>query len=365
MMMLHVLLGLLMNSDNSKLVTFCCLGYNHGAYLAECLQSISAIGYDHIEVIVVDDGSADNSLETLHSLKLNFPYPLEIIAQENTGNIGRNFNNALNRAKGDFVAFIALDDVFNPPVLLAEIELMTRDNSLAFVASSKTVTIDDEGFLNANNLPELTLARLKNPTVLDCLELEYKEFGSFYIQGAIIRKKVIDQIGGFDEDMTGDDIVLRTKIFKFMLQSDWWNFKIVDKNSVFYRLHDNNINKNSMRQIKIVTEYLARYWPSHPNPPILISWVKHLIRYFPSEQYMKVFEYNERSAELLKDERILRLIKRSNLYKKFRMLEFIFSKKRFNNGDRNIRIFGILAYSYNKYSGIRSGRNKIHYSEIK
>lgn len=351
-----------MNSDNGKLVTFCCLGYNHGAYLAECLQSISAIGYDYIEVIVVDDGSTDNSLEALHSLKLNFPYPLEIIAQENTGNIGKNFNNALNRAKGDFVTFIALDDVFNPPVLLAEIELMTRDNYLAFVASSKTVTIDGEGFLNANNLPELTLARLKNPTVLDCLELEYKEFGSFYIQGSIIRREIIDKIGGFDEDMTGDDIVLRTKIFKYMLDSPRWRFNIIGENNVFYRLHENNIHKNSPRQIKIVTEYLARYWPSRPNPPILIAWVNHLVRYFPSEQYMSVFGYNERAADLLKDEKVLRLIRVSRLKEK---LGFLFSKKRFHNGERQILIFGILIYSYNKHNGIRSARRKIHYSEAR
>jgi glycosyltransferase involved in cell wall biosynthesis len=348
-----------MISDN-KLLSICCLGYNHGDYLAECLQSISAIGYDQIEVIVVDDGSIDGSVEQLYLIKQSFPYPLEIISQKNTGNIGKNLNNALLRAKGGLVSFIALDDVFNSSVVFSQVELMNADDLLAFVASAKPVSIDEKGFLTVKSHPELTLSRLINPSVLDCLELEYNEFGSFYLQGSVIRKEIVDRVGGFDEDMTGDDIVLRTKIFKYMLDHPCWFFKIIEKNNMFYRFHDGNIHKNTSRQIKIVTEYLERYWPDRPNPPILASWIENLIRYFPSEQYMNVFSYNKRAADLLKDEKILRLILRS-MKKEKSFIRRFFLKKRFNNGKRQFFIFGVLVFSYNKNDNNRSTQKKVHY----
>lgn len=350
-----------MHFTNKGLLSICCLGYNHGAFLAENLQSICKIDYANIEIIIVDDGSSDDSVEKLSVLKQDISYPLEIISQKNTGNIGKNFNVAWQKARGEFITFIALDDVFNPSTMLTEIEFMNSDSSLAFVASSKTVSIDENGFLNIKNPSELALAHLNNPTASDCLDLEYKEFGAFYIQGSIFRKQIIDQVGGFDEDMCGDDIVLRTKVFNYMLKNPQWDFKIIRENSVFYRLHGNNVHKNSPRQIKIVTEYLGKFWPNHPNPPILTSWLSHLIRNFPADQYMQVFSHNQRAADLLKDKKVQKLIEKSKKQGNSFIDRFIYQRKRLGNGMRQIFIFGIPVFSYNKNTRKPPVPKKIHY----
>ncbi|WP_300386599.1 glycosyltransferase family A protein, partial [Clostridium sp.] len=255
-----------------KILSICCLGYNHAEFLQENLDSIKRIDYPHIEVIVVDDGSTDNSVELLNRIQNNFPFELKIIAQENTGNIGKNFNNAIHIAKGELITFISLDDVFNSKAILEEIELISNDPNIAFVAAKKTVTINNDGFIN-NVLPKLPIDTAKKPNLEELLEFEYSEFGAFYIQGVVFKKEVIDKIQGFDEDMTGDDIVLRTKLFKEMICSRAWDYHLINSNNVFYRLHDNNIHKNSVRQIKIVTEYLEKYWPERDDPEILIDWV--------------------------------------------------------------------------------------------
>ena len=73
-----------MNSFENKCLSICCLGYNHANFLKDNLNSICAIQYKNIEVIVVDDGSKDDSVLLLNELASSFPYPIKIIAQQNT-----------------------------------------------------------------------------------------------------------------------------------------------------------------------------------------------------------------------------------------------------------------------------------------
>ncbi|CAB1217415.1 glycosyltransferase family A protein [Acinetobacter bouvetii] len=351
-----------MNLSKNHRLSICCLGYNHASFLKDTLDSICAIQYENIEVIVVDDGSKDNSVPLLNELAVSFPYPLKIIAQQNTGNIGKNFNNALKEATGEYVTFIALDDVFHSKIILSELSEMNNNPQLAFIASSKALSIDNEGIVNENTPPELSLYRMENPTLENLLELEYSEFGSFYIQGSIIKKEIVDIIGGFDEDMTGDDIVLRTKIFNFMLKNSQWDFKIIKENNVFYRLHDHNIHKNTPRQIKIVTEYLDKFWPNKPNPSILINWACHMINTSSFEKSIETLTLNKRAKSLLNDDRIKHAIKNSlkNDNEKPFFKKFIFSKQKINDAQRQIILFGFIKFIYKKHKKI-SQKPKVHY----
>lgn len=350
-----------MNSFKNKYLSICCLGYNHANFLKDNLNSICAIQYKNIEVIVIDDGSTDESITLLNELSSTFPLPIKIIAQENTGNIGKNFNNALKYATGEFITFISLDDVFNAKIILSELEEMNKNSKLAFIASSKAVSIDNEGIVHEDIIPKLSLYDINNPNINNLLELEYSEFGSFYIQGSIIRKEIVDIIGGFDEDMTGDDIILRTKLFKFMLKESDWDFKIIKENNVFYRFHDNNVHKNTPRQIKIVTEYLERFWPNEPNPPILIDWVCHMINTVPFEKSIETLNLNNRAKSLLSDKKVQQAIKvsLSNDEKSF-FQKFIFSKEKISKNKRKFIFFNFLKFVYEKNNKIPESQ-KIHY----
>lgn len=349
---------------NKELLSICCLGYNHALFLKDTLDSIQNINYDHIEVIVVDDGSKDNSVEILQQLKDNYSFPIEIIAQENTGNIGKNLNNALRKTKGTLVTFIALDDVFHSKSILLEIEMMLNNSKLAFVASSKAVSIDKDGIVDTTQPTPLTLNTIQNPSITELLELEFSEFGSFYIQGTIFRKELIEKINAFDEDMTGDDIVLRTKLFRYLLEDQNWAFKIIQENNVFYRLHDNNIHKNNTRQLKIVTEYLGKYWADRPNPKILIDWACYMITQTPLNDALAFLNSNPRAKSLLDEVEVSKTI--SNIQKKkdspFSL--YVYSKERIGH-QRNITLFYFIKFSYTREkSKKRNNQPKIHYSQF-
>jgi alpha-1,3-rhamnosyltransferase len=351
-----------MNSSKNNRLSICCLGYNHANFLKDNLDSICAIQYENIEVVVVDDGSKDNSVSLLNELATSFPHPLKIIAQKNTGNIGKNFNNALKKATGEFITFISLDDVFHSKVILSELEEMNNNPRLAFIASSKALYIDNEGMVNGNTPSELSLHAMENPTIENLLELEYSKFGSFYIQGSIIRKEIVDTIGGFDEDMTGDDIILRTKLFNFMLKKSNFDFKIIKENNVFYRLHDNNIHKNTPRQIRIATEYLDKFWPTKPNPPILIDWACYMINAVSFEKSIDTLTLNKRAKSLLSEEKIQQAIKKSlkNDSDKSFFEKFIFSRHKISKVQRQVILFGFIKFVYEKHKKL-SKTKKIHY----
>lgn len=357
-----------MTSNMQPLLSICCLGYNHANYLTDNLESISRLNYPNIEVIVVDDGSSDQSVELLNDLITNFKYPIKLIAQQNTGNIGLNFNNAIKHANGEYITFISLDDVFNSKIFTNFLEIIIEDKSLAFVSSSKAISINNLGYIDFDKPGKLPIEDISNPNIDDLLELEYKDFGAFYIQGAIFRKDLIDKINGFDEDMTGDDIVLRTKIFLFLKDHPEYNYKIIHKPSVFYRLHDTNIHKNSIRQIKIISEYLGKYWPNKPLPQTFIDWSLHSIKHREIAYVEKIIYLNPTTKRLMDLESIQKAI---NKTKPSFIKKYIFNKTRVQN-DKKITILGFLSFSYTSlnlfkiiFKTQKPTQTNIHYHEYK
>lgn len=89
--------------------------YNVEDYLAECLDSLVAQTLDDIEIICVNDGSTDNSLEILNKYQKDDDR-IVIINQENHG-LGAARNAGLNRSNGEYVYFIDSDDYLIPNAL--------------------------------------------------------------------------------------------------------------------------------------------------------------------------------------------------------------------------------------------------------
>lgn len=89
--------------------------YNSQDYLVDCVESIYAQTYNNIEVIAVDDGSTDDSLNILLSLQQAYP-DLIIISQENKGPGGAR-NTGLRRATGKYIYFIDSDDMVDSSML--------------------------------------------------------------------------------------------------------------------------------------------------------------------------------------------------------------------------------------------------------
>lgn len=331
-------------SSSNGLLSICCLGYNHGKFIEKNIRSIWDIDYENIEIIVLDDGSSDNSKEILKSLKAQSKIPMTLIFQKNSGNVAKNFNETIKRANGEYITFISLDDFFKAESIKKAIDIMQKEH-LAFVAASKIIGVDFAGNV-INTVPPLRSDTIDNPTIDDLLNLEYEDFGAFYIQGSFFRKEIVDSVDGYDEDMTGDDIILRTKIFNFIKKNPNLKFKILHEPLCFYRQHDSNIHLNGLRQIKIITEYLERYWSNKVNPKLLIDSMKEVIGPMHFRQALASFSLNARTASLLKEQELQSILIKKSV-KENSLLRYIYYKEKKGNL-RIVKIFSIFKFKYTR-----------------
>jgi glycosyltransferase involved in cell wall biosynthesis len=94
--------------DNA-LVSIIVLSYNYGRFLAEALDSALAQTYPNCEILVMDDGSTDNSLE----VAARYGDTIRLLTQPNQG-VERAANRAVGEAAGELFAFLSADDYFEP-----------------------------------------------------------------------------------------------------------------------------------------------------------------------------------------------------------------------------------------------------------
>lgn len=299
---------MLTNRENKReiamypLISFCMVGFNHSKYLEKCVYSLWNQNYKNIEIIVLDDGSSDTSVTKINELAKISICPFKVIQQKNTGNVALNFNTAFKYAKGDYVMFMSLDDYLDINAITEKIGYIKENHNVAFIANSKIKGVDDQG--EEVVIPKLKIDTIPSPTIDDLLMLEFTDLGSFYCQGTLFNSDVIRKVGGFDEDLTGDDLVLRTKVFRYVKQKEL-SFIILKTSSCYYRQHNSNIHLNIIRQCKIALEYYDRYWPNESYPNIIIDWSIYAFKQLSFAESVKIFSMSPRSFLLLQSPRFL------------------------------------------------------------
>ncbi|MFH1767104.1 MAG: glycosyltransferase family A protein [Patescibacteria group bacterium] len=107
--------------------------YQHADTIAACIESTLAQTYDFIEIIVVDDGSTDNTQEVLKQYKEK----LKMIYQENQGpNFAR--NRGFEEARGEFVIFCDADVIMKPSMLKRMVDTLREYPEVSYVYSAFT-----------------------------------------------------------------------------------------------------------------------------------------------------------------------------------------------------------------------------------
>lgn len=117
--------------------------YNTAELLAKCVDSILLQTWSHIEVILVDDGSTDNSAEIIKHYQKQYPDNVKGLFQENAGQATAR-NAALDIMTGDFVSFVDSDDYILSDMLESLFDAAIITNSQIVISDFQTVNKNDE-----------------------------------------------------------------------------------------------------------------------------------------------------------------------------------------------------------------------------
>jgi glycosyltransferase involved in cell wall biosynthesis len=187
--------------------------YNHGAQIEDSIRALAAQVPPADEIIVVDDGSTDDSAAVLKRLSSNVPTLRVIALEQNHGAIFA-LNRGLAEARGDYVYFGAADDVTLPGLFARMLEALGRFPQAAFACGEGVVLDTDTGEVSYR--PPVRPAN--RTTFLPPAEVarSLRRIDNWMLTGtALVSRKSIAEAGGFDAALGAfaDGYILRRLAF--------------------------------------------------------------------------------------------------------------------------------------------------------
>ena len=191
-------------SDEPALVSVVMPAYNCERFLAAAVQSVLAQTYPHWELIIVDDGSSDRTLELARTYAHQHPARIRVVTQPNAGAAAAR-NTAIGMAQGSLVAFIDGDDEWMPTKLARQVPIFRQRPDVAFVYTGYRL-VNSTGQAIAEVLPD---PRFEG----DVCERLWTEDNAIVGGTLIISRRLLREVGGFNGALKGaENLDLRLRL---------------------------------------------------------------------------------------------------------------------------------------------------------
>ena len=183
---------------NPAIVTIIVLNWNGKEHLAGCLDSVLQTAYTPLEILVVDNGSSDGSVEFV---RVNYPSAHIVENGQNLGYAEGN-NRGIEQARGKYIVTLNNDIVVDPTWLNKPIEYLENDNRLG-IASCRQMNYYNHSLIDClfhYPAPDLSFARVGHGEMFDPGSWHNNPGYVIAPNGgsAIYRKEMFEQLGGFD-----------------------------------------------------------------------------------------------------------------------------------------------------------------------
>lgn len=199
--------------------------YNHINYVKECIESILNQTYKNIELIVIDDGSKDQSVGKL--LEIQRQHNFILIQQENRG-LAATLNRGISEfASGKYLTLCASDDFWCIDKIEKQVAFMEKYNDVA-MCYGRTYYVDEES--NKINLQKRSDNKLRGGHIFEDIFL----FKFHPPVNYLFKKSLFAEIGLYDESIYAEDYYMNLKIarkYKIGFLDDYLGYYRVDSNS--------------------------------------------------------------------------------------------------------------------------------------
>ncbi|UYP48021.1 hypothetical protein NEF87_004306 [Candidatus Lokiarchaeum ossiferum] len=216
--------------------------YNRGNLIHKTIKSVLRQTHKNLELIIVDDGSTDNTPLLINNLKKR-DSRIKYYYIENSGGPSRPKNYGIKKSVGSIIAFLDHDDIWKPNKLEMQIPLLS--NSKIGLVSCDAIGIDH--FRKKKKIMRTKLFNEMLPKLL--FENTIQSSSS-----VIISRKIINIIGLFDEKLKITD----DKDFWIRIARKGFQFVKVNEVLFKYDIHENNLSKknivNNLKELEYILE---------------------------------------------------------------------------------------------------------------
>lgn len=221
--------------------------YNGAKTIKETIESVLQQTYQSFEIIVINDGSQDETLAVINSIQ---DQRVKVFSYPNAG-LSASRNRGFAQARGEYIAFLDADDLWTKDKLEAQLEAL-QQNPQAAVAYSWTDHIDEDGKF------------LRPASYNSCSGNVYERLliGNFLVCGSntLIRAQALTKIGGFDESLNSAedwDMWLRL--------APCHEFVVVPRPQVLYRISPYSMSANISKMELASLQVLERAYSQAPE----------------------------------------------------------------------------------------------------
>jgi glycosyltransferase involved in cell wall biosynthesis len=226
-------------SAQSPLVSIIITSYNYGCYIQDAIDSALKQTHPNIEIIIVDDGSKDNTREVAAK------NPVTYSVQRHQG-VSSTKNNGIRLSKGEFFVCLDGDDKLSPRYVEVTLAQILRRSSTGFVYAGSVVWNESTG------REDIWMPRK--------LRSKYSLFAGWHgaLGPILVRRRAFDSLNqGFDPTFPAyEDMDLC-----FRILSRGWKSDLIYAPIHWYRIHPNSLNPVTPEQRKIAEANInQKYW---------------------------------------------------------------------------------------------------------
>lgn len=231
----------------SELVSVVIPSFNHSKYITDCIKSLIAQTYDNIELIIIDDGSSDNSRRMIEALRGECEKRFKRFEFRYRSNMGlcRTLNEGLDWLSGYFFAPMASDDIWDKDKIEKQVKLFKsrKDPRLAGVFTGiKIITKDSRVIMRKSKAADIEFDHLFLRKI------------SAPGQTIMMRSEVVKAVGGYDPKYKIEDLQVFLKIC-----SKGFYFSSIENCLVYYRRHEGNLSANNEAMLSAMLSILNEY----------------------------------------------------------------------------------------------------------
>lgn len=231
--------------------------YNHEMFIRKCLDSIIGDDYPAKEIVIIDDGSSDNSVETVNTWYREndgrFRGRFEFLVRPNKG-LTKTLNELISLATGEFIILLASDDYLLPGGIRPRIDyLLGHKGKMAVFADCAVVDASDK-VLAESGIEWYHPGRKKY--LLNDQLLPYEIVFFWSVPGPVFmaRRSVYEMIGNYDESLAVEDWDFYLRLCARELLG------FVDTPVAAYRIHGENTILNMKVRIKHFESLMLTAW---------------------------------------------------------------------------------------------------------